>query len=229
VLNEIVERPKKHLMEDGVVELMLGVQFFLAGIIFWCGSQLRHGSALEKFYSFGQSGLFVFVCISCTWGTKRLKERVIAPRAGYVLPREEEIEIHISSKGLRVDATSKRYLIVAGALVLWTLGLLAVMPGPANRWSWYVPVRWRWILGFCIPLFATAYFASAAWRYGLSRYYWLAAWSLMIGAFVFARHDPPMASFLLTEVGVAGGCAVMGAIRLRRFLKTNAPIEDRET
>jgi len=201
------------VMEDGVVEMTMGVQFFLGGLIVWFG----------KAYPFSFFSFWLPACFLSGQIIKLLKERVIAPRAGYVTPREEEVEIRVTSHGVKVDSTTVRYMFVAGALVLWTVALLAMFP---NRLFPPIPERSRWVVGFSIAVSLAGVFAWIASRCKMLRYWWLAALSLAFAGWMYAGSAGPAVSLLLMMTGLAGGWALGGAVRFITFLKTNPRIED---
>jgi hypothetical protein len=203
-LEEAIGRPGRHLIEDGVVEMTMGVQFFLAGVMVWFG----------HFFVW----YWIAACFLSGWVIRILKKRVIAPRAGYVVPREEEIEVRISPSGLKLDSTSRRYAIVIGALVLWTLGLLVMIP---NRMFPQVPERWRGAIGVWSGMLVAAWFVSIAVRYKSSRYFWLAALALGLGVWTYGRHGDPIGNLLLMMTCLSGAWALLGAMQLRKFLREN--------
>jgi hypothetical protein len=224
-LEEIIKRPSRHWMEDGVVELAFGVQFLLFGGIVWFSSTLSPGSSFMYFFSNASSGLIIGIIFTCQWAMRRLKERVIAPRAGYVMPRQEEIKVRISPKGIQIDRTSVYYLIAAGALVLFTLGLISAIRNPEwGRWAGLGP--WKRMFGPCIAILLAICLAWTARKYGMPRYYWLAAFSLALGGWLYARNDDPIISFFLLYTCLSGGFALAGAMQLRAFLKANPRIEE---
>jgi hypothetical protein len=222
-LDDIVERPSRHAIEDGVMEMTMGVQFFLTGVLLWFGNPLHHGPVWAK-SPFSFFWLWIPACFISGRVIKLLKERVIAPRAGYVTPREEEVEIRITSKGIKVDSTTVVYIFVAGALVLWTVGLLALFP---NRWFPPIPERSHWVAGCSIAVSLAALFTWIASRYKMPRYWWLAALSLAFGGWMYAKNGDPADSLLLMMTCLAAGWALGGAVRLIAFLKMNPRIEDR--
>ena len=137
-VDEAIARPLRHSMEDGVVEMTLGVQLFLMGVL-----------CLSWKLPVGIPWLTVLPFLITGRVIQLLKERVVAPRAGYVVPREEELEIRVSSQGIKIDKASQRMLIITGALVVWTLGLLVLIP---NRMFPHLPGRWQGMVGVWIAV-----------------------------------------------------------------------------
>ena len=137
--------------------------------------------------------------------------------------REEDVEIRVSSKGVKVDSTTRQYLMVAAALVLWTFGLLVLMP---NRMFPHLPARANWVVGFSIAVSLAAFFTWIALRHKMARYGWLAAFSLALAGWMYARNGDPVHNILVMMTCLCGGWALLGALQLRTFLKTNPRIED---
>ena len=124
----------------------------------------------------------------------------------------------------QVDSTTVLYIFRGGALVLWTVGLLALFP---NRWFPPIPERSHWMVGFSFAVSLAAFFTWIALRCKMPRYWWLAALSLAFGGWMYSRNGDPAKSVFLMMTCLAGGWALGGAVRLIIFLKTTPRIEDR--
>ncbi len=206
-----------------MLELTFGLQWFLAGAIFWFGQTLPPGGSFAKFYSFADSGMWLCVILGSMWGMRKLKERVIAPRAGYVaLEDSAPVRLGASSSGAKLEITSARRAIMMGMGMVACLGILML----SLTWKSYPNIapddwqRWSRMIGIAIPIAATMYITWAALRYKAPRYLWLAGLSVGLAAWMFLTRAPfERTSVMLTWWG--GGLAVIGAIRLRSFLAAN--------
>jgi hypothetical protein len=223
-LQEAIDRPRQRWAEDGVVELTMGLQWFFTGAIFWFGQTLDHGSSFARFWAFAQSILWACVSLGGMWAIKRLKEQVIAPRAGYVALREPAVRVRVTSSGKAVSLPSRRILMTVIALAC-SVGvyLLVVNSG----WWMENPRQWSWMIGPLFALAAAIYILWAVSRFDVPRYLWLAGLALILAVWLFWTRAP----FERTTVVLAwlgGGLAVMGAIRLKSFLRENPRSENAE-
>jgi hypothetical protein len=135
--------------------------------------------------------------------TKRVRERVIFPRTGYVVfrPVVPRIWIMVLFGGLGVAQ--------AIALAYWGFRLhdLGRMAGPAAG-----------------VLFA----ACALWgaiTYKVPQYYWFAGLSLVLGAVTFLA-GAKIEGAIWVMVGDGAALALDGALRMSRFLRTHPILED---
>jgi len=207
----------------------MGVQWFLTGAIFWFGQTLSHGSSFGKFYSFATSFLWCGAIAGAWWGTKKLKENIVAPRAGYVTLREQGVKLRVSAKGVKFDFSSVRDLVVLGLVLLCTLGVLAFFLNRTTERGWWTdnPQNWDWMIGFCIAMLFSVTFGWSAWQYQAPRYWWLAALSLALAGWEYRKTGDPIGDIVAIMTWLGGGMALMGAVRLRAFLQANPRVEDR--
>lgn len=79
-VDAVTQRAQRYWIEDGLVEIMLGLLFLLMG----AGSLAR--LALPRWLSLDllTSALTVVGALGLTWGFKKLKEQISFPRCGYV-------------------------------------------------------------------------------------------------------------------------------------------------
>jgi hypothetical protein len=135
--------------------------------------------------------------------TKRVRERVIFPRSGYVVFRPVVPRIWIIALfgGLGVAQ--------AIALAYWGLRLhdLGRMSGPAAAVLFAVCALW------------------GAITYEVPQYYWFAGISLVLGAVTFLA-GAKIEGAIWVMVGDGASLALDGALRMSRFLRTHPILED---
>jgi hypothetical protein len=204
-LKEIIDRPNQHWMEDGVVELMLGLTFFLTGAVWWFERTLPRSS------SFGMAPPlpWMIIILACWWGRNILKERVIAPRAGYVTLRD-------TTDG-GVGPFKSRLLV----RMLWFV-FFAVIFRIAHRWT---PERWTWVTGDIWMAVIGICMVGSALHYKAPRYLWLAGLSFAVAGWMYLTHAP-IEKMDIAMTWLGAGFALLGAIQLRDFLATHPRVED---
>jgi hypothetical protein len=206
-ISEAVERPVRHWMEDGSVELALGVQSFLTGAVFLFGQTLAADSSLRHAYSFLAPALWCGVIVGSQCAIKYLKERIIAPRAGYIALQQSSGMLRSPHDWM---LRFPRAPIVPVAVI--TVFLYVMFAGGLNR---------GWNLGFaCAVVFALLSVWSAMY-YKSPRYFLLALWLLCCAAWMFRRSGDAIGQLMIPLMWMGLGMAVMGAWRLIEFLKAN--------
>jgi len=220
-LDEVIERPRRHWIEDGAVELMLGLLFFLTGVIFLFGHTLMRGSNFVDVYTLAVPCVCGVVWVTCMWGLKRLKERVVVPRAGYVTVSESAKLLRYTSRGMRINSSSKM-LPLATVMFVGFWG----WAGESHKLWAEDQIRWGWIIGLSLAVWLAICFVWTAFQFKGPRYLWLAALSLAVGYWLARSSGGPNADVMVMMTWVGGGTALIGALRLRSFLIDNPLIED---
>jgi hypothetical protein len=203
-LDEVVDRPRAYWSEDGVPDLMLGLNFLIVGVLFLILFVLPKGSSLAKSYIWAAQAGWLCCSLGMSWGIKSLKERVTAPRGGYVALREPAAKMRMSKWSLWVLTFAASGLIGFIAIVLRT--------GVAG---------WE---RFAIPLVAIVFALTLAvpgWRYKLPHMQWLGAFSLLLGVCVYRLHHGIGESVCEMMIGLGIAMTLAGAVRLWNFLASH--------
>ena len=210
-MNEIVGRPARHWMEDGSVELAFGIQAVLTGAVFLIGQISAPDSTFSKVYSFLAAGLWGCVIFGSQWAIKRLKERLVAPRAGYVVLPEA------------------KWRFSSGRTLLWITPVGAVVFFLFLTFMFQIPIdnfrRSPWVVGFgCALVFAVISIWSAVY-YKMPRYFLLALWSACFAVWIYGRGSDSLGPLMMLMVWIGFGYAAIGAWRVVEFLRANPRFE----
>jgi len=147
----------------------------------------------------------IWLCsgLGMAWGAMKLKERVTSPRGGYVAFDEHTVTIRgrISRRGLNV------------VLMFGMVGFIVAFRDVFNfRASRAVAVN---------ALFLSAYMFEGM-KYRMPHMLWLAAFSALLGVWVYARND----SLWFVILWQGGALAIAGGTKLWRFIKSHPrPVE----
>jgi hypothetical protein len=200
-LREIERRPAQYWNVDGLPELMMGILWILWGAAWLVGQSLPRGAAWNVYWMFTPV-LLVFSGVAAVWATKKLKARITFPRTGYVDWKDPT-----HAQRLTAAAVAMVTAALATALVVRsrTEGLeLLAAPGVGVLLS----------LGFVV----------ASLRQRAPHLLALAGVALLLGlAFGAAKTGWEGMNWML--VGLGAAAALVGAIRLRRFLEKH-PIQE---
>ena len=197
-LDEVARRPQRYWNADGLPELTMGALWVVWGVALVLPALLPHGAWLRYYWTAVPA---VLICggVAANWVTKKLKERLTYPRAGYVEFPEPGVLMRIVPALLAMVVASGVVMVLMKAKTQALQDLTA--PGCA------------------VLIAAASLFAAVRWR--LPHYLILSAASLL-AAIVIARAG------LSTEPGLIGLflflgviSMVLGAVRLRRFLRAN--------
>jgi len=197
-VDDVVSRVRRNWMKDGLAEIMLGLLFVLMG-----GGSLAK-LALPRWLSLDllTSALTVAGALGLVWGFKKAKERITFPRCGYVaLPQPTRM------------SRAAMFAMFAAFGVIFTLLMTQF-----NRMT--VPVS---ALVFALILTAPGLRVK-----GL-RMIWEGVLTLLFGAFLFWFIDLDGSRGLMALTGMIGAAMVIiGAVRLRNFLKSNPLAQEPE-
>ncbi len=194
-----------HELEDGLAELWLGVLLMGVGTL---RALIHFTDANSAKYYWIAAGLFLFM-FACSWaGTRvvrRLKERIAYPRTGYTAfkPRSYSIKKIVS------------LLFIAG-IIGGAAGIASSQPN--EHWAgWLVPLGQGAVVA--------AAFAYVGHRVEIRRYYYLAFFSLAIGALLGALSIGIVlcVSFFYLTVGVA--LFASGGLAMVQFLRNHKPVD----
>jgi hypothetical protein len=220
-LDETIERPRRYWIEDGVIEFGLGLLSFFTGAIFWFGQRLDRGSTFTDVYTIAAPCLCGVIWVASVWLMKKLKERIVVPRAGYVAVRESAKLIRYTSQGARINLSSK--LLPLASVVF--LGAWALIEARDELWL-KDPSRWGWIIRLSLAVWLAVCLAWTALQFKAPRYLWLVLLALAVGLWTYAKSSDPTADLMMMLTWLGGASAVMGAWRFRNFLIANPRIED---
>jgi hypothetical protein len=190
---------------NGLDELVLGLFFCAISGTSWLGFSMVGSESWRKY-----SMIAMYLPAVCSFAMaltlKTLRAKLIFPRTGYVEFRppgsRKWVMFVLMFVGLGLIATI--FAVTSGALQMPDMSRVT---GPAASL----------VFGACfVPLGIT---------YKLPRFFWLAGWSLILGAVTYVT-DARVEGVMWVMVGIGAAMAGSGAIRLRGFLGTHPIIED---
>lgn len=198
-LRDLEQRPQRYWNADGIPELVMGLVWMLWGVAMLVGEALPAGRGQQGYWMV-MPAILVLSGFAANGLTKRLKERLTYPRAGYVTYREPGRSARLLGAGVAIlAAATLAFLIITGRQ-----GGLEHAAAPA------------------IGLILSLAFLVAALRQRAPQYLALAGVALMLGlAFGALRLGWDAINWMLVLLGAAG--ALLGAWRLARFLRHNPP------
>jgi len=196
-LGELQRRPLRYWNVDGIPELIMGLLWVVWGGAFLLGDALPKGGTYRMYWMVVPAVLVLSGVLS-TWITKKLKERITFPRAGWV-------EMPEPSKAARMSAAGIALLSAAVAAGLVTRG------------------REHGVEDVITPVTAVLVslaFVVASLRQRAPHYLALAGVALALGfAFMRLQLGYSGLSWMFVWLGVAA--VVLGVFRLTRFVKKN--------
>jgi hypothetical protein len=202
-LDELARRPMRYLSEDGVPDLLLGLNSLLVGVIFLIAFELPKGSVVSRYYIFGAQILWGCCVFGMRFGITALRRRVTFPRGGYVALANCRVN--------SLSLWSLRFLRVA-SVVLVTLMTEQVLLKNENVLD-----------RFALPLIAVGMASAmsvAGWRYRLPYLQWLTLF--VVCAYPF-QHGGAGIFWMLIALGT--GIAIEGVFRLRHFVVSHPMAE----
>jgi len=201
-LNAIAHRPTRYWNVDGLPELMMGVTWVLWGSALLFGQMLPRGAVWNTYWMITPA----FLALSgfgATWATRKLKERITFPRAGYVAWKEPTRASRAAAAVIAMGTAAVLAALVMKSRVNGVQGVAA--PG----------------LGVLLSLA----FLVASVRQRAPHLLALAGVALTLGlAFGAMRIGWDSMNWMLIVLGAAS--AAIGTVRLSVFLRRN-PLEAR--
>ena len=202
-LKEIERRPMRYWNLDGLPELLMGLLWMLWGGAWLFGQTLPRGSVWNAYWVVTPA-LLALSAFATVWLTKKLKERITFPRAGYVEWKEPTRAQRLSAAGIAM-ATA---MILAMLVVRSRAEGLEDVAAPG--------------LGVLLSLA----FVVASVRQRAPQFLAIAGVALALGLVLGAMKTGwEAANWLFVAVGAVS--ALLGAVRLHGFLKQN-PIQHLE-
>ena len=137
-LHELARRPAQYWTIDGLPELMLGALWVVWGGAWLVGETLPHDWRWTAYWLIVPPVL-ALSGLAITWITRRLKERITFPRAGYVQWREPDrrtrlgvgagialAAVLLAAATLRGDEARLEHMVPAVLTVILSLSFVAV-------------------------------------------------------------------------------------------------------
>jgi hypothetical protein len=208
-VDAVTLRASQYWMEDGLVEILLGLLMFSQMGVYMAAGALPRGPLMDFVRTFGAQALCLAITLSIFGGFKKLKARITFPRTGYVALPKPSMKYRTS------------VFVIALALFAVTVGLNAFRPSQTD-----------WLGGMAVPAFA-AFFAicliGGGLQYKQASMLWEGFLTLLFAAglewFTDLRGMKGVGVLMIT-VGIS--MAIIGAFRLRGFLKANPRRQETE-
>lgn len=192
-IDDMISRPSQYWNEDGLIEIFVGLMALVPALLFGLVAKIQEVPPIVLPFAW----ITVILLLKRMLGA--LKERVISPRTGYIVP-----------------AASRTVKIVAILLVLVSAMAYEIW-GPFT----HMDQIWGRVPGFLWALFFSAAFLWGWLQARQLHFLFLAGVPLFAEVWIFrSALDLRNAIFwLLVAQGVA--LVFSGALRLRSFLKVN--------
>jgi len=195
-VDDVTLRVQRNWMEDGLVEIMLGLIMATLSGLFLAIAAVPRGPFADFMGLGGVQTLLLVVVLSIVWGFKKLKARVTFPRYGYVALPEPTRTSRIS-----MIATFAAFAVIFSLLTSTGFGRMAV-PGAAVVFA----------LALILP----------GLRVRVPRMMWEGVLALIIGALLYLFTDLKGSRGLLAFMATIGASlAIIGSLQLRSFLKAH--------
>jgi hypothetical protein len=194
-LKKVMRQAQSYWYVDGLTELATGALLVVLGLYLAALGLMGPTDTAAWLNNAGVPLLILCGALLGRWAVGRLKERLTYPRTGYVAYHTQRAGIKALAAvlGLVVSA-----LLVAAVIILHTGWLKSIAPAIA----------------------AAIFIAVLGYQYGLSRFYWLAGYTLLLGL-PLALLQANDRFFVAILAGGAGlGFLVCGGLTLRRYLAT---------
>ena len=196
-LHDIARRPVQYWNIDGLPELMMGVLWIVMGGAWLIGQTVPHDWRWNAYWLIVPPAL-ALGSVAAIWATRRLKERVTFPRAGYVEWRQPD--------------RRTRFLVAAAVVVAASTLALLVLTSHTRSVEQRAPA--------VISVILSLSFVVAGLKQRAPHYLALAAVAVALGMAVgtmTAGWDSM--NWLFVALGAA--CALVGAVRLALFLRAH--------
>jgi hypothetical protein len=202
-LDDLARRPARYWNVDGLPELMMGLLWIAWGGAWLIGQRIPHDSWLNVYWlvvspALAASGFAVM------WATRRLKERLTFPRAGYVEWKEP-------SRGARLRAAA---VAITAAVAL---AVMVLTRDTRQMEHMATPV---------LSVILSLSFVVASLKQRAPHYLALAGVAVALGLSLGAMNGGwESMNWMFLALGAA--CALVGGLRLALFLRQHprSPVE----
>jgi hypothetical protein len=210
-LDEVASRPMKRFHLDGLGELGVGL-IMLAGSGFnLINRALPKGSPIAEVYLWAGMILVAGCYLAIPWGLKRIKATIVVPRTGYVALRPSK-----SSRVILWAALGCGALIAAASIIRTMVYAKSALPELSG------------MAGPGLAILFAACFLFAGLHYRWPHMLWLAAVSLLLGAWAYWIGAGSEGG-LWVMLGLGAAMALSGGWLLRSFVKANPKAEDAQS
>ena len=104
-VDAVASRASRYWMEDGLVEILLGLLMSVSIGVFWAAGTIPRGHFTDLVWLGGVQALWLAVSLSILMGFKKLKKRITFPRTGYVALPQSTTKSRISMWATTISAT----------------------------------------------------------------------------------------------------------------------------
>ncbi|NJC98782.1 MAG: hypothetical protein C3F07_06790 [Anaerolineales bacterium] len=197
---DVERRVKRYWYSDGIAELSSGGMFILLGLYFGIQGYFGEGSIVSVVLQVGLVLIMIGGVFGVRWLVNTLKARITYPRTGYVEYRVDDRE-----------AKTRRYTVAAVAMVIAIASMVLVR---------YIRGLDSMVLITGV-LVAIVFIALRGKSSGVTRFYYLGGYSLLLGTGLSLGDlsDEYNLALFYGLLGVA--VMVSGGTVLRRYLREN--------
>jgi len=199
-LLDVEQRVKRYWYSDGIAELSSGGMFILLGLYFGIQGYFGEASAVSVILQISLVFLMMGGIFGVRWMVNMLKTRLTYPRTGYV-------EYRVDDQGLK----RRRYVVAAIALTIAVASMVLVK---------YIHVLDSMVL-ITGMLVAIVFIALRGKSSGISRFYYMGGFSLLLGVSLSLGNlsDAYNLALFYGLLGIV--IMISGGIVLRRYLMEN--------
>lgn len=201
-IDEVIQRTQRYWYVDGLTEIAAGSTIFILGLFYLVIYLAASFSGGAWLVGIGQPLLFLLLWFGSAKAVKALKERITYPRTGFVsFPRKQRSPTRRLAAGLTGAAVS--------------IGLVLFLAAFPER---------KTLMPVLVGLTAGLLPAFIGYRLGLTRFYLVGLYSLLVG--VLAALYPLEENLQMALLTLALGLSwiVSGGVTLARYLRATRPL-----
>jgi len=204
---DVEKRVKRYWYEDGIAELAIGGMFILLGLYFGIQGYFGEGSTLGVILQVSMVFVMIVGILGSNWAVRILKARLTYPRTGYV-------EYKVRDR----EASQRRYIVVAVGLIVAVASIVLI----------------NFIRGLDSMVLATGILVGVVCialrgkSSGVTRFYYLGAFSLLLGIGLSLDHLSQTYNLGLFYGLLGVALVASGGLTLQRYLVENPMPTDLE-
>jgi len=199
-IDTVIQRTQRYWYVDGLGEIAVGVMLLVFGLYFALLDRVQNPT-LQMVVALGQPVLFLLLWWLGGKAVRRLKERLTYPRTGYIVLQRKKKPLS--------------RLIIAAITAGVVGGLVGLLQALSSGTRVIIPLVVSLLLALSVAIIAR--------RFGLVRFYILAAYTALLGVLsvILPISEDQQNVFIFSLFGL--GWIVSGAVTLAHYLSSTQP------